>query len=336
MRFGGNIAVLTSDKFPGGTSTALATELPSLVKAGLHSVYSPPLRMFRGLPPNPHLANAAQQLDIEIVTDARVISARTVVLHNPLIFKFDEAVDFRIVCENFVCVMHENLTYPNGMDRFEYERILALLDDIVECRSFIIAPISGVSRAAIPDLPPQYEISDLDWNNIVDSEMLAPNPHPSDRRGRHSRPGMEKWPSIDDLRDCFGKGEAFILGADYIRNHDHGLPDATFYDYGELPVDSFLGKFDFFVYFHSSSWRESFGRVISEAICAGKVVLTHEYLRKTFGKACLYCSPADVDGLIENFTANPAAFRDQVELAQSAMASFSRDAFEEKWFPLIA
>ena len=335
MRFGSNIAVLTSDRFPGGTSTALATEIPSLIKAGLKTLYSPGLNMFRGLPANPHLANVAKRLDIEICSEFQVISARTVILHNPLIFKFDQAVDFRIVCENFICVMHENLTYPNGMDRFEYERILTLLDNIVECRTFIIAPISGVSRSFIPPLPSEFEVAQLDWNNIVDGEMVAPKTEPEDRRGRHSRPGMEKWPSIADLRFCFAAGESFILGADYIRNHDHGLQNATFYNYGELPVDKFLSKFDFFVYFHSSSWRESFGRVISEAICAGKVVITHEYLRKTFGDSCLYASPEEVDGIIETHVSNPASFIEQVTQSQAAMTQFSRESFEEKWFPYI-
>jgi hypothetical protein len=335
MRFAGNIAVVTSEKFPGGTSTALATELPSLAKAGLTTIYSPPLRMFRGLPANPHLTRAAKQLCVDIQSECYIISARTVVLHNPLIFKFDEEVDFRIVCENFICVMHENLTYPNGTDRFEYRRILGLLDDIVECRSFILAPISGVSRAAIPDLPARFEISGQDWNNIVAAEMVPPTEAPRNRRGRHSRPGMEKWPPIEDLRRCFAGGESYILGADYIRNHDHGLKNTTFYNYGELAVDRFLSKFDFFAYFHSASWRESFGRVISEAICAGKLVLTHGYLRKTFGDACVYCEPEDVDGLVETYTADPSAYGEKVTLAQRAMAGFSRDAFEEKWFPII-
>ena len=335
MRFGSNIAVLTSDKFPGGTSTALATELTSLAKVGLTTLYCPPLNMFRKQPRNPHLAHAARQTGIEICSEFRTISARNVVLHNPLIFKFDQTAEFRIVCENFICVMHENLLYPNGMDRFEYIRILDLLDSIVECRSFIIAPISGVSRSFLPHLPPNFRIAKQDWHNIVDSELICASPLPRNRRGRHSRPGMEKWPSIVDVHQCFAGAESFILGADYIRNHDHDLEYTEFYDYGELPVDRFLELFDFFVYFHSDSWRESFGRVIAEAICAGKLVITHEYLEKTFGEACIYCRPADVDSTVASFIGDPGAYSKQVTSAQSYIQRFSREEFEKKWFPLI-
>ena len=335
MRFASNIAVLTSDKFPGGTSTALATELPSLAKVGLKTLYCPPLRMFRKQPANPHLGSAAKQLNVGMSFEFRAISARTVVLHNPLIFKFDETANFRIVCENFICVMHENMLYPNGMDRFDYQRIFALLDDIVECRSFIIAPISGVSRAYIPPPPPQFRVSGLDWNNIIDSRMIDASPSPQDRRGRHSRPGMEKWPAIEDLRRCFAGGKSFILGADYIRNHDHGLENAEFYDYGDLPVDQFLSLFDFFVYFHSTSWRESFGRVIAEAICAGKLVITHDYIRNTFDGACVYCTPERINDVIAGYLDQPESFVAQVAAAQADMVRFSRAEFEKKWFPLI-
>ena len=42
-----------------------------------------------------------------------------------------------------------------------------------------------------------------DWPNICDQPFLAPTPAPRDRRGRHSRPGFEKFPPLAALRAQF-------------------------------------------------------------------------------------------------------------------------------------
>ena len=60
----------------------------------------------------------------------------------------------------------------------------------------------------------------------------------------------------------------------------------------------FLSGIDFFVYFTNPNWRESFGRVIAEAIAAGKLVITDPGTAATFGDAVVASDGADVDGII--------------------------------------
>ena len=66
-----------------------------------------------------------------------------------------------------------------------------------------------------------------------------------------------------------------LLGADGFLDDPEWVPRHwTALRFGEMDVASFLGEIDFFVYFTNPMWRESFGRVIVEAIAAGKLVIT--------------------------------------------------------------
>jgi len=107
-------------------------------------------------------------------------------------------------------------------------------------------------------------------------------------------------------------------------------------DFGTEPVDAFLRTIDFFVYFTHPFWQESFGRVIAEAIAAGKVVITSHATAATFGDAVIAANPEDVDEIIARFIAKPALYTSQVKRSQTALRQFSASAFQDRFQQLLA
>jgi hypothetical protein len=101
-------------------------------------------------------------------------------------------------------------------------------------------------------------------------------PAPASRSSRRS-PSMTGALSRPSAERCA------ILGADgYLREPDDAAaalarPALRL----EMPVERFLEEIDFFVYFTHPLWRESFGRVIAEAIAAGKLVITDPCTART-------------------------------------------------------
>ncbi|MEN8260922.1 MAG: hypothetical protein ABFS02_10105, partial [Pseudomonadota bacterium] len=133
-------------KFPGGTSSALAQEIPTLEKYGLKTIYSPRIRMFSGMEGNRQLGEAIDEFGLTVQEEFSTISANTVVIHNPSAFKFEPLLAFRIVADTIVLVMHENPV--NGVGQYQYDvaGVLGIIEDASFCNNLIIAPISEVNR----------------------------------------------------------------------------------------------------------------------------------------------------------------------------------------------
>jgi hypothetical protein len=170
----------------------------------------------------------------------------------------------------------------------------------------------------------------FDWFNICDFDHMDPTEAPRDRRGRLSRPGFEKFPALrvmeahfPDWAECCRilGGDSFLLDPETLPPHWEVLP------FGSVPVAEFLKTIDFFVYFTHPAWRESFGRVIAEAICAGKVVITDPGTAATFGGAVVASDGTDVDEIIAAFLADPPAYGRFVRQAQARVEGFGSDCF---------
>ena len=87
--------------------------------------------------------------------------------------------------------------------------------------------------------------------------------------------------------------------------------------YRSMPVSEFMTHLDFMVYFTSSQWRESFGRVLAEGVAAGKVVISDPATAATFHGAVIGARPAEVNAIIAGFIKTPARYRDHVLQAQA-------------------
>jgi hypothetical protein len=100
--------------------------------------------------------------------------------------------------------------------------------------------------------------------------------------------------------------------------------------FGAMPVGEFLGMIDFFIYFTSPTWRESFGRAIAEAIVAGKVVIADAAVAEVYGEAVIAARPDEVDEIVAAFVAEPYRYSAQVARAQEAMSHWSAEAFRDR------
>lgn len=333
------IAIISSLNFPGGTATAIAEELAVLSKLGEIFFYSADVKMLRRHPINQTLFHALRRHGATIESASGIISADVVLVHNPALFKFEDKLDFRILAKKVFIIMHENPVNAFRDPTYLYDKVLNMLHSATVTPEFVVAPISGVNRSLIVEAGIQFPVLERDWFNIWSEGCSEPNRRPQDRRGRHSRPGIEKWSKLNDFQKCFpAHAENHILGASpsMIKTQSVG-GNTHLYNFGSMLVPKFLELFDFYVYFHSDAWRESFGRCIAEAISAGKFVITHKYLEQTFGKSCVYCSTDEIDGVISHYIDHPGQYVKKVKGAQRNLRTkYGPEAFIESWGDVLA
>jgi hypothetical protein len=284
---------------------------------------------------NPRLAAALDQCGIEPVWNPPVISAATVVFHNPSSLKFDSAFASRLNCQRLVTVAHENFLRPDGTPAFDVEKALKLLADRSVCTERLIAPVSALNRETVRDWLAQHadcgwDLAPIDWFNICDFETVAPTSSPRDRRGRVSRPGFDKFPDMSAMLSHFPPHaeRCAILGADsFLLPGASPPPHWDLHPFGSRDVADFLATIDFFIYFTHPALRESFGRVLAEAVAAGKVVITDPETARTFGRAVVASDGTDVDRIVAEFVAAPDRYVRFVTAAQDSLAAFSAEAF---------
>ncbi len=105
--------------------------------------------------------------------------------------------------------------------------------------------------------------------------------------------------------------------------------------FGSEDVDDFLQTIDFFVYYTHPFWQESFGRVIAEALAAGKVVIAAGPTGATFADGVIAATPEEVDGVVAALIAAPNDYRAQVARGQAALSAFGVTAFQDRFIELL-
>ncbi|WP_160116495.1 hypothetical protein [Ruegeria sp. AU67] len=331
------IAYVIEPRFSGGTSAAVAAELPVAAEFGqvvVHAITSKTFGTKQQV--SPVLRRVLDELNIPIIWDAPRISADFVFLHNPSFLKFQDTLGTRIIARELYVITHENFLRPGGAEGFDVSNCLSQIEASTISLRKTLAPISPYNRNGVVDwlatsrVARQWDVLGSDWFNICETEMSAPCETPQDRRGRHSRPGFEKFPVIADLDSCFPSHSQcnVILGADALLNARVLRAHWTLLPFDAITVQEFFGMIDFFVYFTAPTWQESFGRVVAEAVAAGKVVLTNPDTGATFGNAVLTCQPSQVDTIIADLIAQPQKYHDQVARSQSALQNYSAGKFK--------
>lgn len=330
------IAYVIDPRFPGGTSSALASELEVTARMAQTQVFAISSKMFSGAQVAPVLQSALDKLRIPIIWDPDTISADLVILHNPAFLKFQSQLQSRIIAQHLVVVTHENFLRPKGAEAFDVRACLDLIDGASLALRKTLAPVSPYNRIQIErwfksrDTKGAWDLMVKDWFNVFAGPPSPPTETPRDRRGRHSRAGFEKFPSLADMDLCFpAHAECnVILGADlYIKD---GLyrPHWTMVPFRGLGIGDYFDQIDFMIYFTAPTLRESFGRVLLEAVAAGKVVISDADTASGFSGAVVAATPANVDAVVAGFLDQPGAYSAQVRSAQTVLSGFSPQAFE--------
>lgn len=326
------LAILADSRFPGGTSSAIAAELDAISEAVVLTLYDIGGRMFRNREPNQKVVDAASRNGHVIRPGRGVITADVVVLHNPVLLKFEETLPFRINSKKLIVVTHENFLSPHGDEEFDITKCLGLLERASICEERWLAPISAWNRKGVTEWCAReacaWNVVPFDWFNICSFELDEITPPKGDRRGRLSRPGAGKFPDTHVMADHFGNAEeVHILGADRLIDDPEIPAGWNLYPFGAMPVAELFQKIDFFVYFTNSAWRESFGRVIAEAIAAGKPVITDPGTAAIFGNAVIATDGNDIDAIIAGMLADPEHYTNFARVAQSSLSRFSPESF---------
>lgn len=337
------LALVVDPRFSGGTGTAVAAEVRALSPQADLRVFAIETAMFKGRGVNPALQAALHEASIEPIWNPPVVRADTIVFHNPSCLKFDAAFEPRMSCDSAFVVTHENFLRPGGSEGFDVAHCLALFDTALVCRYRRLAPVSCYNRRGVAAWLAahcgDWALADFDWPNICDLPLTPPTERPRDRRGRHSRAGLEKFPPLEImLRHFPPQAESCtILGADSLLLEPETLPRHwKLRRFGEIEVARFLDELDFFIYFTHPQWRESFGRVIAEAIAAGKVVITDPGTAEAFGDAVVASQGEDVDEIVAGFIAEPGRYGDFVRAAQASLERFRPEVFARHVLSSIA
>ena len=330
------LAYVIDPRFPGGTSSAFARELRLVAGIADVTVHAIKSAMFRGRAMAPQIEAALEETGLTLHWDTTVIAADTVVLHNPVFLKYNAAAPFRIVARHLVVVAHENFLRPNGEAAFDVSHCLGMIERGSLALRRSIAPVSANNRVTVlgwlgQDSRRLWRVLDEDWFNICDFSLGQSTRAPADRRGRHSRPGFEKFPPLDVLDRCFpATAECNVmLGADAHLAEKGLRPHWTLFPFNGIPLQDYFGMIDFMVYFTAATWRESFGRVLAEGIAAGKVVISDAATASTFGGGVIAAKPDEVDDIVTALVRQPDHYRAQVVRGQQALAAFSNGSFTE-------
>lgn len=335
------VTLVVDPRFSGGTSTAVASEIMQLASHTRLKVVAIESAMFRGRSVHSALEDACDATGTPLEWNPTAIRSEIVVLHNPSFLKLNDDFPARIICDRLFIVCHENFYRPTGGEGFDIGHCLGLLSANTLARRRFLSPISASNRAGVAEwvrtTDSEWEIAEFDWTNICSFDLDDPVSHPRDRRGRHSRPGFEKFPDLETLSVLFPPHAAAnrILGADSLQAEETPQHWELIPFRGET-VPNFLGSIDFFVYFTNPAWRESFGRAIAEAIAAGKMVITDPDTASNFGSGIVAAHPDDVDGVISYYLAHPDEYTARIRRAQAELDLFSGDAFLERFRGLIS
>jgi hypothetical protein len=121
-----------------------------------------------------------------------------------------------------------------------------------------------------------------------------------------------------------------VLGADNMMKFGLHRPHWQMIPFQGIEIASYFNMIDFMVYFTAPTFQESFGRVIAEAIAAGKLVVSDHETASAFGDAVIAAHPTEVDAIVATFVNEPQRYAAQVRRAQERLADFTASAFLDR------
>lgn len=334
-----DIVLIGDFRFPGGTSTSVASEISALAKVGYRIALVAYSTRFLSATRSFHPAIAAEIRAgrARLVAPGQAVKAGLACFHHPAVFEHLPAEPLKVYAEHAVLVVHHPPVDPEGEPQYDIARIETVLRSII-ARRVQWAPVGPKVRDAFRASGPRPPLTSADWVNIIDPAaysgarpgLLSSLPIV----GRHSRPDPLKWPDTA-VEMCAAYPDAAdirvkLLGfeKESVPGLERFPPNWEVYPFRTSSIDTFLDGIDFLSYFHSSKWTEAFGRSILEAMASGIVCLLPSHFEPLFGDGAVYCKPQQVAEKVRSFVRSPDSYARKSERAV--------DVVRERYSPEVA
>lgn len=312
-------------RFPGGTSTSVVSDVRALHGAGYRvGLLAYASKLFDGRRSfHPGIRALVEGGFADLVPPGQPVEAELCCLHHPAVFEHLPALPLEISCPRFVMVVHHPPIDADGNEQYDLLRIMRVTE--AQFGPVVWAPVGPKVRNAFNRVNLAPALTQSDWVNTIDADEFRKS-RPRLRGqlpvlGRHSRPGIEKWPDSEtEFKNAYPDANQLrvrLMGwgnqLDEIVEERPQNWDVLPFD--AMPVEDFLAGLDYFSYFHSEVWVEAFGRSILEAMAAGLVCFLPEHFEPLFRDAAVYCEPIEVLDKVLNFENDPKAYIEQSKRA---------------------
>ncbi|MEM7024116.1 MAG: glycosyl transferase, partial [Pseudomonadota bacterium] len=318
-----DLAIVGDFRFPGGTSSCIASEIAALHGGGyqvlLIQIDSSILPSNR--PINPLIGAAIERGEARMLAGAQgSIHARLAILHHPQSFDDIPEQFVRLRAPVRILVVHHAPADGAGIPYYD-PRALHRNVEREFGEGVLWAPISPFIRDELSKAAPEITLHDEDWANFLDPrEWRCPRERPVAEHpviGRHSRPDLSKWPATASAMLAAYPDDPDILVrllgvSDALRTIIDPFPDnwQTF-RFNAMAPSAFLKTIDFFVYYHHPNLREAFGRTVLEALASGAVAVLPRHFEPMFGEAAIYRDLEEVVPTVRALHADWQCYREQ-------------------------
>ena len=318
-----DIVTIGDFRFPGGTSTSIASETAILAKAG----YKMGLISTAGSvlnyphPINPEIRAVLDNGHAALLPHGQYAEARLCLLHHPQVFQQWPQQAWNVKADETRLIVHHPLLDGDGNPFYNWSKINTVVQDMFDDVSW--APVGPKVREQFLRVDNPPPLHPQDWTNVLDiADWKLPRDGYMGARpvvGRHSRPDPLKWP---EDRNSFLQAypadkqlDVKLMGYGPELEGVVGKKPANWVTlpFGAMPPKAFLASIDYFVYYHHPRWVEAYGRSILEAMATGAVVVLPPHFEPLFGRGAIYADLQDVADTLKSLHADPARY-----LAQSA------------------
>ncbi|SMX50003.1 glycosyltransferase family protein [Maliponia aquimaris] len=324
-----DVVYVIDGRFEGGVSTAVASELDELfrhnssIRVGLLLVRAHLLRL--PWPVHGGIRAHVSSGRLRVLRPGEHWHAQLALVHHPVVFRHLPRTALPVSADRAILILHHPMFDNDGTRQYDIAEVQANTAATL-APEVLIAPVSPVVRRALGGHTSEHgAVVDEEWINLIDPDRWPfdpdrPPPNPGHVvLGRHARPHPQKWPDTWEEAAAAHLAhrpevEFRILGAgDFLAEH-YGRPMPP--NWVERPFDAegvpeFLSNLDFYVYYHSSTWLEAFGRTVLEALACGLVTVLPPHFEELFGEAAVYAAPEDVSDIIDGFLDDIDAWRAQ-------------------------
>lgn len=324
-----DIVLLADPRFPGGSSTALASEILAAAGAG-YRVALVPLAgavLRRPHPFHPELRALIDASACDLVAPSTPLSCGLLEVHHPQLLTFLPQQPLRIAAEHHLLVVHHPPVAGDGAPFYDVAATSAVVSEALG-RAPLWAPVGPLVRAQLAKLPDHPPLFPEDWVNILDPTPFAgPRDHPHGgpvRLGRHSRPDPLKWPADRAaVLEAYPDDPRFrvrILGGGPFLSELMGEPLPSSWEvqpFAPGAAPRFLREVDAYVYFFHPRWVEAFGRAVLEALAAGCPAILPEALAPLFGEVAIVTTRRDAPGKALELCADRGRWREISEAGRA-------------------